>query len=162
MVHLLGAGGGSPKLLATVLRCKWVEFHSSKLHNVAVLIIQGLSRLLQFQVVLEVAVVARQLHVDHTALPPLVALFKEAVEFVGPSANAADVQPEVAHLLRGRADGEWVPLVLGNLWNLDVDIVPRLKVEALWAGHHQVCDPGGQQEAFLDEHATMLEVLDEL
>ena len=55
-----------------------------------------------------------------------------------------------------------MPLVLGNVWNLYVHVVSRLKVEALRSAHHQVGDSRGEQEALLDEHAAMLEVLDQL
>lgn len=41
-------------------------------------------------------------------------------------------------LLRSAADGEWVPLVLGDLWDVDVDVISRFELEELRTSDHQV------------------------
>lgn len=41
-------------------------------------------------------------------------------------------------LLRSAADGEWVPLVLGNHRDVDVDVVAGFEVEELGTFDHQV------------------------
>lgn len=41
-------------------------------------------------------------------------------------------------LLWSAADGERVPLVLGDDWDVDVDVVARFKVEELGTFDHQV------------------------
>lgn len=41
-------------------------------------------------------------------------------------------------LLGGAADGERVPLVLGNHWDVDVDVISRFKLEELGTPDHQV------------------------
>lgn len=41
-------------------------------------------------------------------------------------------------LLWSAADGERVPLVLGDDWDVDIDVVARFKVEELGTFDHQV------------------------
>lgn len=41
-------------------------------------------------------------------------------------------------LLRGTADGEGVPFILGYNWYVDVDIVSRFELEERWPLDHQM------------------------
>lgn len=47
-------------------------------------------------------------------------------------------EPGSTWLLRGAADGEGVPLVFGDLWDVDVDVISRFELEELRAADHQV------------------------
>lgn len=54
----------------------------------------------------------------------------------------------LTRLLWSAADGERVPLVLGDDWDVDVDVVAGFKVEELGTFDHQVShlSTGGGQE----------------
>ena len=43
------------------------------------------------------------------------------------------MQPYEALLLRGRAYGEWMPLIFCYVWDLDEDVVSRLVGEVDWS-----------------------------
>ena len=49
------------------------------------------------------------------------------------------MQPQKALLFRGGADGERMPLVLGNGRDLDEDVVPRLVIEVGRTVDDQMC-----------------------
>ena len=51
------------------------------------------------------------------------------VDLVGPVSHPSDVDTEVVRVLRGRADGEGMPLVDGDGGDLDEAPVPRAVVE---------------------------------
>ena len=63
------------------------------------------------------------------------------VQLVGPVADSPDVQGEGAFLLRGRANGERVPLEGGYLRDLDLDPVARAVLEVFRFSDHQLSHP---------------------
>lgn len=99
----------------------------------------------------------QSLGLDHIALYSS----KELIQPVGPLAHGSDVKPQsicrtknnlTTELLRvsglvqvsctwlfwGAADSEWVPLIFGNCWDVDVNIISWFEMEKLGTFDHQV------------------------
>ncbi len=63
-----------------------------------------------------------------------------------PVVSLPDVEGEGVRLLRGRGDGERMPLKLGNRRNVEVDIVAGLEGEVGWALDDEVHHLGGEDD----------------
>ena len=64
------------------------------------------------------------------------------VEFIGPVTDTSDMDTEVVWIFRSRADGEGMPLVLGNGGDLDETPISRTVVELGGLLDLQACDFG--------------------
>lgn len=76
----------------------------------------------------------------------LLFLLEVFVQTVRPLANTSDVQPHVVLLLRSAADGERVPLVLGNGGDVDKSVISRMEVEVERSFDDQMGHSGGQEK----------------
>lgn len=85
-----------------------------------------------------------------TLLQFLLFPFKVAIQAIRPLANSAYVQPHVVLLLRGRTDGERMPLVVGNRRDIDKHIVARTEMEMIRPLDDQMHHLGGQQQSGTD------------
>lgn len=81
---------------------------------------------------------------------------EEAVQSVGPFANASDVQPDVVLLFGCATQRKRMPLVLGNGRDVYEHIIARTEAEVKWPLDDQMGDLGGQQQSGGDVRLAML------